>query len=187
MHLKEKIEKVVNLRIGDGPKSMIILVLLGVKPSVEVDTYTHNSIPSTVKETLQSCGLFVEQIKPGKGNNPRHTAIFCVSLEKIPGILLTTLVKEREERSFSKEEAIIYHKTYGALMGYPLSAIEGFIENKKLSKEDPDYPETLKDNPVSVFCFSKDHWKEEVSVVQKWEALLKKHAPSVLQSMQPIS
>lgn len=174
-----------SLSIGKQPKAMIALVLLGKKPCVELDTYTHNTLPSEVKRVLEAIGLVVIPISVGEAENVRHTAKFCISLDKIYADMLAALIHTREQLVGIPSDHP-YHKLYGVLMGYPLSAIEGFVSNRMLSEESELYPQTMKDNLLVVFRLSIDHWEQEMETLIAWEHALERGAPKILDELYSI-
>ena len=179
METKEVMDLLHSLKIGACPKTMIALVLLGKKPCAELDIYVHNTLPSEVKRVLETIGLVVIPMSIEGSRNVKHTAKFCIALDKIYADMLVALVRMREHLTSIPSDHP-YHKLYGVLMGYPLSAIEGFISNNMLSESDPAYPETAKNNLLLVFKLSVKHWAEEMNTLSVWEHALQRNAPQIL-------
>ncbi|HRH24925.1 MAG TPA: hypothetical protein PLQ20_01115 [Candidatus Paceibacterota bacterium] len=179
METKEIMDLLHSLKIGACPKTMIALVLLGKKPCTELDIYTHNTPPSEVKRVLETIGLVVILMSIDGSQNVKHTAKFCVALDKVYADMLVALVRMREKLT-GIPSGHPYHKLYGVLMGYPLSAIDGFISNNMLSENDPSYPETAKNNLLLVFKLSAKNWADEMNTLAVWEHALLRNAPQIL-------
>ncbi len=182
MDIKEKMYLLHSLAIGPSPKAMIALTLLGKRPCVELDIYAHNTLPSEIKKVLETIGLVVIPLSVAGSTNATHTAKFCISLDKTYAEMLAALVHIREHLAGIPSDHP-YHKLYGVLMSYPLSAIEGFISNTMLSENDPLYPETAKKNLLAVFKLSANHWAEEMETLIAWEHALERNAPSILNDL----
>lgn len=182
METKEIMGLLHSLKIRACPKTMIALVLLGKKPCTELDIYVHNTLPSEVKRVLETIGLVVIPMSIDGSQDVKHTAKFCIALDKVYADMLVTLVRMREQLT-SIPSSHPYHKLYGVLMGYPLSAIEGFISNNMLLESDPVYPETAKNNLLLVFKLSANNWLKEMNALAVWENALLRNAPQILDDL----
>ena len=184
METREQMDVLARLAIGVVPKAMIALVLLGKKPSVELDLFIHSPSPDTIQSELERIELVVLPVY-GKKTNERHTGTFAISLERNLATILAEVANIQEQNP-GKSTRDLCHSLYGALMGYPLSAIDGFISNRMLSEESQLYPETVKGNMLLVFKLSIDHWEQEMETLIAWERALQRAAPKILDELYSV-
>lgn len=166
---QERVKKIENLELGPFPAAESILIFLGYKPATEIDLAPWNDSPEKVMATLRESGLIAE-IKKYKGVNDKRFSVVAV-----------TRNKETMEK-LKKVEANADHQEYGRLMGYPNTAIDAYLNKEKLLSE-KDYP-NLSGN-IMDFKLSKDHWQEEIKVIQQWSQVIKQYSPKLYDLLIP--
>lgn len=170
------------LNIGIQQKAMLALMLLGKKPAVELDIFENNSSPDKVLNVLSSIGLCVYATHLPQDRNPNHITTYCVSVSDVNATLLVSVVEIRN-RTKEKNTSLL-DVTYGALMGYPLSAIEGYITHQTLP--DDHYPGILQDDLLVMFKLSKANFIEEMEVILKWRYALDENADYILKDLDNV-
>ncbi len=172
---KEKIIKIESLKTGSQQKAELILMLLGEKPGIDLSLFadSENEIDED-EEKIKSLDLKYKKVNQEK-RGQRYMAEFLISQNQ-------DTLNELAEADPSKD-----HYKYGALMGYPKSAIKAFLEGTCLSMEDErellsKYPEIV----FNDFRLSKDNNKEELELVKRWNSLVKKEAPDVYSELSPV-
>jgi hypothetical protein len=162
----ENIEKIERLELGAIPRAEAILVLLGLKPATDFETYTWNDDWEKVASVLKNTGVEMDiQIPKGEKN---VTALFKIAK-----------TKEDLEKLLSLRPGD--HEKYGRLMGYPESAIKGYLN--KQTMDDEKIPE-LNDLGLC-FKLSKANWQEEIKTIKTWNQIIKKFAPDVYRDLRP--
>jgi len=152
------------IKIGKGQLADVILVILDLKPAMELDIFNWNDDPKEVKQKMEEAGLIVEEKKIPERKKTKVSAVFAVS---------------RSSSAISRlldAEANNDHAEYGRLMGYPETAIEAFLDQSKLLP-DKEYPDM--DGIIFAFKLSKDHHDTEFAVLKKWSEAIKKYAPNL--------
>lgn len=182
MNIETKMKRIQSLQVGVEQLAMLALVILEKKPAVELDLYRWNTSVEETVALLTSIGLFFHDAGPEKGDNENHVASICISSNSSNALLLFELVKMREAPRF-KKISDTYHIAYGALMGFPLTAIEGFITDSNFSHDKCP----LKDEePLQMFTLSKAHWEKEIEVIASWRKALEEHAPEILRKLDSV-
>lgn len=170
---KEKISKIESLRTGPQQKAELILVLLGEKPGICLSLFTETeSEIDDDEEKIKNLDLKYKKVSQGK-KGERYMAEFLVSKNE-------DTLNELAEADPSKD-----HYKFGALMGYPESAIKAFLEDTCLSIEDErellgKYPEIV----FNDFRLSKGNTEEELEIVKRWNNLVEKEAPDVYDKLK---
>jgi hypothetical protein len=178
MNVQKKLKRIQTLNIGPEQLAMLALVILGKRPSVEIDLYSGNTGTREFVTLLGSLGMPAYCARLPENANKNQTAIVCVANLSSDATLLQSLVKIRDRTQSMSDP---FHIAYGALMGYPLSAIQGFIQKQTLDEK--DYPVFMVGHPLLDFKLSKSSWREESRVVQDWERTLKENAPKILDGL----
>lgn len=160
LNLKEAITSIESLNAGSEQRAQLILVRLGLKPATELALYSQNSSPEEAETLLVKTSL--SYLKRESNRRPKVTAEYTVSKDK-------ELAKKLLNCNSSAE--------YGALMGYPATAIEAF-EKKEIYRG--PLPDDIK-NSIFKMVFSKDHFEDEFETVRKWNEALSKYAPELVQ------
>lgn len=159
---------------GIYQKSELILVLLGEKPATDLEHFSDD--PEEVADMLESYGLSV--VQKGVKNSENSRSIFSVSN------------KESLAKKLANTDPEEDHEMYGKLMGYPDSAISAFEDengNKagnELRLEREEYPEELDKLVFNSFILSKKNWEQEVKILQRWQNVLEKAAPDMVEKFQ---
>ncbi|MFZ4632465.1 MAG: hypothetical protein ACOYL8_04705 [Patescibacteria group bacterium] len=174
--IKDKILKVETLKTGPQQKAELILVLLGEKPGIGLSLFVdkENEIDED-EEKIRSLNLKYKKVKQEK-RGKRYMAEFLISQSE-------DTLNELTESDPSKD-----HYRYGSLMGYPESAIKAFLEGTCLNIDDErellsKYPEIV----FNDFRLSRDHNKEELELVRRWNNLVEKEAPNIYNELKPSS
>ncbi len=173
MNIKNQINLISDLNIGPQQLVMLALVILKEKPAVEIELYSYNKIDSYDFVTLLgSIGLAAYTTRLNIDKAKSHVATICVSTNPADAALLKFLVEIRDTTNKMSKS---FHVAYGTLMGYPLSAIEGFISDQKISNKD------LKDmDELLVFRPSKNNFTEEIKTIDRWRKSLSINAENIL-------
>jgi len=179
MNIKRKMQIIGKLQIGSLPKAILALVVLEIIPAIDLELFEHNASANEIINILSPMGLSIVRVRmPEERKDSKVIAILCIS----PNPNNTSLLENLVWGCIRTETANpIFDIAYGALMGYPLSAIEGYITNQKLPKS--DYPHGLDDEVLVTFMLSKERWQEEASVIMRWRDALAKHAPHILEEL----
>lgn len=108
-------------------------------------------IPATVIEStsimpaLKGCGL----------KNEKFDDRLCISANHSDAQLLHNLLQLRKQQP---EITPANHIAYGALMGFPMSAIEGYVHGESLPRE--NYPFLFINEPLLLFNLSKKDFRD---------------------------
>lgn len=105
-----------------------------------------------------------------------------------PYPLLTLSLQEEKVRGLEKLDDFLMPRwerwrRFGQLYGYPVTAIEGFVAEKK-AEEQEVLPQVFSREEVLAFFatrpfrLSQANWRQEAEVARKWIAVLKKVAPA---------
>jgi hypothetical protein len=152
---RENIKKIESLKIGDAQKANLVLVILGVKPATELVLGSSEE----VRPILEDSGLVVVE----KEIKDKEIIRLAVAKDKDRAQSLALLDPSQD------------HEAFGRLMGFPESAIAGFVQDKSLDRS--DYPDS--EGLVFDFALSKEGWGSEVKLLQYWSQLLKKYSPTL--------
>ncbi len=151
----------------------IILVGEGQKPActVTLQENTPQKDADWLLWHLGSFGLHAEQQPPQKG----HSDIY-IHIARTFGYL--TLL----EYFFWQKDFPDHHEGLGKVLGYPESAIRGYVA-KAMADEEAVLPRVLNEDELLAyrhlrpFRLSKENWQEEVSVVKMWLATIQTASP----------
>lgn len=168
VHEKEGIKKIIELPIGPALKSEVLRVYLEEQPGSEFSAKLDEKDLEKFTD-LEKIGL-----KVFTDSSSKETRV-CISKDQ-------EIIDELKNLSPSVESN---HKRYGEIMGYPLTAIEAFLDKeKRLSNEEQD--KILEGMPHFLrFSFSKNNWKEELSVIKRWHKILLEKAPELFDDLYP--
>lgn len=163
LKLREAIRSIESMDIGSEPRAQMILVLLNLKPAVELGLYPWNASPEEAEASLNRADL--KYIRRGKPRQEKTAAEYAVSKE------------EELARRLIDCESLTASAEYGALMGYPETAIQAYGAKEVYTGP---LPEDIK-NSIFKLKFSKLHFQEEFETVRRWNAALLKYAPKLVQ------
>jgi hypothetical protein len=161
--LRERINKINELKIGNAQKADIILVVLGFKPATELSLYENNDSESTVINALEQAGLKFEPKDPSEYSK-NVISEFKIALD-------STLLDRLTHVSAKKD-----HTEYGRLMGYPESAVQAFGKKDALLDEQ-DYPDMT--GIILPLKLSKENWEDELKYLRKGSEAIKKYTPEL--------
>jgi hypothetical protein len=188
----KKIEKLEFL--GAEERMNLILTYLGEKPTSLIEMIYDSGNPlADLKEVLSQ-----------KENLEKLLAAF--------GLKFKTLEKERiDEEGFDIKEFRIFigrrekdveelekaflagdEEKVGRLLGYPESAVRGFVKGKVLEEKEwwqglseKERRDLISEGVLNFknFKFSKENWREELDTVRRRQGIIKKIAPNLYQEM----
>jgi hypothetical protein len=168
--LDSKLKLIESIGCGLGPKSMMALIVLGLKPATTLDLFKWNEDVESIKSKIGRAGLFFDDIYPPPFKNKERTANLAVACSQ--EIATDTAIFFRDPENHSQE--------LGTYMGYPQTAIDAFMGKTKLLE---DSEEVLKDKEwnrgIIGFAMSKDNSIEEIKVMEKWWEALKEKTPDL--------
>lgn len=166
MDQKTSIDYITALQIAEAQKALLVLVLLGRKPSTHIDLFKCNEEePEDLKKAIIAVGLFYAEQKMTPGH-PDHTHRFAVA----PTQEVANKLKHASEH-FDLREAYL-------LMGFPGSAIDVFVGSHVKGLRQRDYPEDMLQNPLA-FKFSVLNKNKEFELVRAWKEALHEAAPEL--------
>jgi hypothetical protein len=160
LNLKEAITSIESLNAGSEQRAQLILVRLGLKPAAELALYPWNSSPEEAETLLAKSNL--TYLRRESNRQQKTVAEYAVS---------------KDEEIAKKLINCDSSAGYGALMGYPSTAIEAF-ENREVYLG--PLPDDVK-NSIFKMAFSKDHFQDEFETVRKWNTALSEYAPKLTQ------
>lgn len=160
----EKIKHIESMDIGKEQRAQLVLVLLGLKPATDVSVFPWNSPSKEIENLLEKSGLQFIKYKNKKQEKTRDE--YAVARDK-----------ETAERLMNADPRST-HREYGALMGYPQTAVEAFLKGEFYGGP---LPEDIK-NSIFQLKFSKDNYEEEFEVVRKWNQAIQEYCPSLIRS-----
>jgi hypothetical protein len=171
---EEKMDE--SIGCGLGPKSMMVLIVLGLKPATTLDLFTWNEDVESVKRKITEAGLFYDDIRKPPFRNKERTANLAVACSQ--EIATSTAVSFKDPKNHSQE--------LGTYMGYPQTAIDAFMGKTELL-EDSESEEVLKDKEWTkgtiAFAMSKDNYTEEIKLMEKWWEAIKEKTPDLYQQI----
>lgn len=164
----------------------VLLVYLGLKSGAWVDIKSNiwregdaaKSVPQStrrvIEESLDALGLVyhVEERETDAGlwqpddgaarKRLNQIVDFYIAKEQT---ILDDIIRARKQGD---------HKLLGLSLGYPKTAVEAFGTDRKIlvSKLDPKV-RLSEVGQLTYFALSKDHWKDELAIVEAWIAALK--------------
>lgn len=169
MVLHEKAQKIEWLDIGPSQDAEMFLVACGLKPATEIDVYRYKDgrDRGTLIKTARDIGLAIQEkdIAPHKNQNMEGTFVIAKDVEILKRLM--------------QVEANADHREYGRLMGFPESAVDGFIDDDLLPDE--EYPDMS--GIVFHFQLSKERWKEEIKIMRQWSNILEKYMPDTYNNL----
>ncbi len=173
---------VTSLNLGPNSKVDLILVAMEKIPATAIKFYNTDSKPNRVAHKLREAGLFVLEIKPNS-RGAKHISTLCISLTKLNAELLAQLVTFHENQGSSgKKKDSTFHKMFGTLLGYPSTAVEAFARKTNLKLD--ELPDKFDNHPFFRFMPSKNHWRDELAVMEEWERTIEQVAPHIFKKLQ---
>jgi hypothetical protein len=157
---------------GDGAeyvdKQCIFLVLAGLKPISEVSPGCQVKTDTewgTVPDDSATIGTFLESLELKSSFYPSHDGHVTMAV-----VALRTENINRYIIDINSDAS-----TVGRLFGYPESAVLAFVQGKCMPIAEQEWIEQQAGLPefLPTFRFSRDHWQEELMVLQKWHEVLK--------------
>ncbi len=155
----EGVEAILSIETGNEQQAQMILVLLGIKPAMDLSLYYKNTPPEEAEQLLTSAGLtFIKKETSEKGE---------------------AVVKYAVAQDFETARRLLLPKSdaeYGELMGYPKTAVDAFVSGEVYEGAIP------LDIQNSVFSmkFSPEHHSEEFEVVRGWIRAVEEVAPGLV-------
>ncbi len=181
---KEQIKIIEDIELCDShDKANLILVYLGLKPACEVKIYRPGDVLK-LKKILGSIGLSCVKSKcfdKKAWNNIRKLLLPEKMLMPIASYAIAKGLKIARE--LSKIGSSKDHRRYGELMGYPLTAINNFVNR------DPQVGhyklEKIKKKHGIVFGFRlpEKNYRNELALLIKWSEAIKKYTPSLYKEL----
>ncbi len=167
--------------LDDQSKVDIILTLKKKKPSSKIELFFKPGYESYTKEDFKNNldkieGVFKNTSLPYdleiSKENDFHVAVFYVGqdnehLDKI-------------KKAFSEKENVKRDLVIGENLGYPKTAIEGYISRK--FKKNDSLPEKVKNSEYINFLnfkLSEEHWEDELKAVKERSDALKQISPNL--------
>lgn len=167
---KERIEAIRSLEIGSYPKAELVLIILGLKPATELDLAPWNDPPEKVEEALNAAGLAYQTIERSYDD--------IVRVDDWTTYLIAA--KQQDVERLAKLDPRKDHQEYGRLMGFPETAIQGFVTGSVLAGD--EYPSDP--NNIIHMTLSRDHWQEEVAHTRKLSDAIKTFAPEIYKELR---
>lgn len=179
MRQRERIDAIAGLAIGSIQQALLALVVLSKKPAVRLDIESYKGVnPETFLENLNKIFeyVFIDHLDSRK-DEWKRTAVYYVSDSGMRAKMLKETTMARDRNLFIEEEIPPeVHILYGTMLGYPDTAIDGYVKNKLLPVQ--DYPDEFKDN-LFAFQLSQENWEKEVQIAMGWLELLHEEAPKI--------
>jgi len=156
--LREAISNIEAINTGSEQRAQIIMVLLGLKPAAGLKLYPWNSSPKESESLLDRTSL--KYLKRESNSLDNTVAEYAVS---------------KDEQTAQRLLDCDSSSEFGALMGYPETAIRAF-ETK--DTYDGPLPEDIAGS-VFRMIFSREHHEEEFETIRKWNRALLEYAPEL--------
>jgi hypothetical protein len=165
---QEKIAMIESLKTGFEQKAGLVLVLLGEKPALSLTVFTDTPEEArTEEEKINNIGLRSRKISQQEKNG-KYVIKFLIA------------GNENNLNALAEIDPSVDHTKFGALMGYPSTAIKAFSEGELMNIDEErelldKYPEIVFHN----FRLSKDGQEEEIKTLKRWNDIIKKAAPNI--------
>lgn len=160
--LRQRIETIYRLPLGAEPRAELILILLGEKPATDVSWHTGRIQPAEVEAILHAAGLSTKVIYSDAAATDMVVARDPETVSR-----LSLLRADRD------------HQEFGRLMGFPETAIAAFV-NKSGALPHDEQRRLQGELPFSNFIFSRKHAPEELALLRRWNLLIFRHAPELI-------
>ncbi len=174
-NLSEKTAEIRKLNLYKHDTVAVILVLAGVKPATEIMLFKMHSEPDEVIPVLKNCGFGVIKYESQHMLGGDYKCTIIVAQNDAIAEEVRKYCEPQDDREF------------GRLMGIPQTAIDAFVsdlesgflrEGKSVKLLPAD--ELLNLKVLAGFRLSRDHWQEEIKILQKWEEVIKTYAEDLL-------
>lgn len=168
--LEKRINNIESIDCGLAPRIMMVLVILGFKPTTDLSLFVWNEEVGSVKRKLKEANLFFDDIK--KNNiSSNQTADFAVARSQEIASRVAYLFSNVSEND----------EELGKYMGYPLTAVEAFVGKRKRMDDQKSESEFEKNGIPTAFWFrlSEDGWEEELETLKEWVDAIRKNAPEL--------
>lgn len=153
----EAIRGIAGFPIGEEGLKALKLVACGLKPATTFSLA--REIPPARRQALlsaiEAAGLCAKVVELADRTGPRHEVLVARDSRSL-GLL---------ERTDPTKD----HEAYGALMGFPASAIRGFVEGSLLRTG----PDEIDPDMVMPMRLSLANWPEELRLIARWSYVLK--------------
>ncbi len=150
----------------------MLQVINNLRPVAEFLTIVDDKKFPPLKNILENNGYFC--IHGGKRNEKFD--IFFISKNKS----FAEEVKNLLDKDNTVNEKL--HKRFGELMGFPQTAVDGFISGKKISIKEKENIIGFQDLFFN-FTLSQDHFKEEIEYLKKCNKVLIEQAPYLIDEL----
>lgn len=156
--MKNEISQLINLKLNPAQRAMLILIKLGIKPSTEIALDSSSDVKG-IEKTIHQAGLYTSRRN--------------ITTNNINKILISVAACQELADKLERVSSIGSDEEYGLMMGYPQTAVEGFVKGDLYPME--QYPEDMQANPLCFKLSNKGH-EEEIALVREWMHILKKEA-----------
>ncbi|MBI2136166.1 hypothetical protein HYU06_03780 [Candidatus Woesearchaeota archaeon] len=202
---KSIIERIENLRIGQAPRSELILTYLALKPAAQFNIWGNSYNGSWRKVQDIPPHVIDDLVKTLDETGLPYKIAEAYRIDKLNPIfemlwpLLKYLPREAIEKipKISYQEQPVYvaqdigtlnrllnaksdrdHREYGRLMGYPETAIQAFLGETERLRDRPDEIDGSI-SPILWMVLSKSNYQQELELLRKWSEALRTHAPNL--------
>lgn len=201
---EEKIKTIENLPLEDCKKIEMLLVLAGAKPATEIEIYPKD-IHLLSKEWLKMDKTEREEIDPQRVKEFEEILKKLGLLYEVSDLEIVktgSLIDEKgQERQINlaridiliakeRQSLDLLKKAYetkddemfGRAYGFPETAIEAYKKGGHFGAMDLSEEERKKNKEALAFCgfrLSKDNWREEIKIGEKWAKIIKNLSPEL--------
>lgn len=201
---EEKIKTIENLPLEDCKKIEMLLVLAGAKPATEIEIYPKDIHPLS-KEWLKMDKTEREEIDPQRVKEFEEILKKLGLLYEVSDLEIVktgSLIDEKgQERQINlaridiliakeRQSLDLLKKAYetkddemfGRAYGFPETAIEAYKKGEHFGAMDLSEEERKKNKEALAFCgfrLSKDNWREEIKIGEKWAKIIKNLSPEL--------
>jgi len=196
---KADIAKIENLNfLGTQDRMNLILTYWGEKPVSEIEMYYDEANPLLEPEEILRAKNNLETALDALGLKFKATQQEQIDEDGFEQKKFQFFVGKNEDNLKELEMAFLEqnNEKIGKLLGYPETAVKAFaqgIQQKNLFEMMLDEKEwwqnlskTEKESLLqegvlnfASFKFSKEHWKEELDIIRKWQMQIKEKAPQL--------
>lgn len=184
---KKALELLEDLPLRADDAWYVLLVYLGVKSGawaqIKSDAWRDGDEPKridastrrTMEESLKALGLFyfIEERDTTAGlwqpddGRKRLNQIADIYIAKEQATLDDMILARKNDDS----------KLLGLSLGYPKTAVEAFETDNKIFVSDLEPKIQMSEaGQLTYFALSKDHWEDELAIVETWVSALKDHS-----------
>jgi len=144
---------VKSLGLGDETANALALIIIGLKPATSFHLNKSEASDKTL-ETIRACGVRV-YAQPDRDRENMREVLAAQDDDTLEKLKVTSPAKDHEE--------------FGKLMGFPLSAIRGYLSRRMLRTGADD----IDPNIVMPMRLSKAGWPEELQHLARWSYAIK--------------